>query len=336
MRRLMVATLLLLGAGEIPSELLPFITTLQRMKQDLRPAVVLVETRFPARMRGLRAGTATLGEYGTGMIWNGDEGLILTSAALLHDAQAIRVQTVDGKSYRAELVGKDERTDVALLRIPAASLTEVRFQPIGEARIGEPLLLVGFAEAKEIGFSFGILSAKPTAVNWAMGGVPSLLVFHGTASYGAFGAPIFNFRGMVLGMLTPRQERGQLYIHYAIPSDTVLRVARDLLKYGRFRRPWIGIRLLPPDLPVLEETGFPYNYGLYVVVVQPGSPAEKADLRVGDFLLELNGQPLRRTLDFWLPVNAMQVGDTLELTVWRRGAILQRRLQIAEYPREVK
>jgi serine protease Do len=325
----------LVAAAAQLRELEPFRVRIGELRDAMRPAIVSIETRFPRRMQGIRIG-ASSGEIGTGFIIDGDNGYIATAAMNLFNAQAIKVNTSDGKSYEGHIVGYDATTDVGVIRIMAENLTQVRFAERSEMKVGEPLLGLGFDDGLSYVPTLGLLSAMPTAGPWAEGGLSAFIVTDMAVSYGQQGMPVFNFRGQVVGMFTRiRVERRDFYINYLIPSDTVRRVAADLIKYGRFRRPWVGISVIPPDVPILDRTGYPYNYGLYITVVDAGSPAAQAGLMEGDFIMALNNRELRNTQDYWTPINQLNIGDSVSFKVWRLGTVFEKTVRIGEFT-EVK
>lgn len=316
----------------VPSlqELAPFRVRIAELRDAMRPAIVSIQTRFPRRMQGIRLGAST-GETGTGFIIDADRGIIVTAAMNLFNAVAVKVNTSDDKSYEGTIIGYDKPTDVGVLKIQAEGLTQVRFAERSQLRVGEPLLGLGYDDGLSYVPTLGLLSAMPTAGPWAEGGLSSFIVTDMAVSYGQQGMPVFDFRGAVVGMFSRiRIERRDFYINYVVPGDTIQRVADDILNYGRFRRPWIGLEVIPPDVPVLDRTGYPYNYGLYVTVVEPGSPAANAGLMEGDFLMALNNRELRTTLDFWVSINRMNIGDTVVFKVWRIGTVFEKKLKVEE------
>lgn len=320
----------LLFAAAPLRELEPFRVRVGELRDAMRPAIVSIQTRFTRPMQGIRIG-ATSGEVGTGFIIDGDNGYIVTAAMNLFNAIAIKVNVAGGKSYEGKVRGYDRLTDVGVLQIQGDGLTEVRFADLSNTKVGEPLLGLGFDDGLSYVPTLGLLSAMPTAGPWAEGGLNSFIVTDLAVSYGQQGMPVFNFRGEVVGMFSRiRIERRDFYVNYLIPGDTVQRVASDIIKHGRFRRPWIGISLIPPDVPILDRTGYPYNYGLYVTSVEPGSPAEAAGLREGDFIMAVEGRDIRNTQAFWISVNRLNIGDSVGLKVWRLGTVFEKKLTVGE------
>jgi serine protease Do len=324
-------TLALVGAATDLKELLPFRGRIEELREAMRPAIVSMQTRFPRRMQGIRVG-ASSGEIGSGFIVDSDNGYVVTAAMNLRNAVAIKVNTSDGKAYEGKTLGYDTLTDVGVLRIQAEGLTQARLADASQMKVGEPLLGLGFDDGLSYTPTLGLLSAMPTAGPWADGGLHSFIVTDIAVSYGQQGMPVFNFRGEVVGMFSRlRVERRDFYINYLIPVDTVQRVAADIIKYGRFRRPWVGISLIPPDIPVLDRTGYPYNYGLYVTIVQPGSPAALAGLAEGDFIMALHNREVRTTQEFWSPINRLNIGDSVSFKVWRLGTVFEKTITVAEF-----
>ncbi len=316
----------------VPREIHPYAQRMNDISNGVLPALVQVKVRFLERKRGI-LGDATLTEVGSGFIFDDKKGYILTTAQTLKYARYIQVILSDGKSYEGVLLGMDEPTDVAVVRIRAEKLTAVPFLPENESpRVGEPLIAVGVSSNGLFTPSFGILSALPTAGPWAEGGVTTFIQTDAPISYGMQGGPLLNFRGEVVGVLTfLRQQYKELYLHFAIPVNTVRRVVKEIVEKGRFARPWTGVSLLVVDDTQRTRYGYPYDYGLFVTFVDEGSPADKAGIRANDFLLELGGKSLTLPQDFWIPVNQLNIGDTFSVKIWRDGRILERDVTIAEW-----
>lgn len=254
-------------------------------------------------------------------------GLVLTNDHVVRGAERVLVTFPDGRDAEAELVGSDEATDVALLRIdldgvPPAPLGESRDLRIGEWVIAfgnpfgnlisnpEPTVTVGVVSAlgrhilpgrEERGFSLGMIQTD-AAIN-----------------PGNSGGPLVNALGEVVGMNASIFSRGggSEGLGFAIPIERVLRIAQDLLRHGEVRRAWIGL-----EVEGAEADVFGRSRGVRVVRVAQESPAGRAGIRPDDRLVELNGRRLTTPLDFEAVLLDLRAGDPVEVDVEGRSSLV--------------
>lgn len=320
----------ILGAVSVPIQLEGYRNRMQALAQAIRPGLVKINVRYAQRKIGF-LGDAVSSQYGAGFILDEEKGYVVTAAQTVSGYSAVKVTLSDGRAYEGKVVSVDEPTDVALLKIEAEHLSGVTLADSESLKIGEPLLGVGINESGVPAPMFGILSSMPTAGGWAEGGLSTFVQTDMAMAYGFQGGPLVDFSGKVVGMMSLlRRETKNFYLHFAIPGDTLKKITGQMIQYGRFIRPWVGLNMLPVDRPVIEKYGYPYRYGMYVSYTEPGSPAAAAGIQEEDFVLELNGKHLSEETTFWLTVNQLIVGDSFEILIWRNGTIFKKSVILTE------
>lgn len=253
---------------------------------------------------------------GTGFIVR-EDGLILTNNHVVAQADLIKVQLDNNseKFYEATILGRDTRTDVAVIKInvnhklPVAQLGTSKDVQVGEwvAAFGNPY---GHAHT----MTKGIVSALGRAI-------PELNRFpfiqtDASINPGNSGGPLVNTKGLVIGINSAIDARAQ-GIGFAIPIDDVKRIVAQLEKDGHIRRGYMGIGMAPVTPDVAEQLGLPEATGIIVSQVVPGSPASKAGLRPYDIITEFNGKKLETPSDLGVAVGDTDVGKTIALKVMR-------------------
>jgi serine protease Do len=323
-------------------------TALTEAVRAVAPAVVTVQTEVLERAPvdpfelffGGRSGNRTRAGIGSGFIVRAD-GVIVTNAHVVAGATKIAVALRDGTTYPAELVGADEANDLAVLRIAARDLPVATLGRSDDLLVGEWAVAIG----NPYGFLLG--NTEPSVTVGVISGVGRNLVGGGeeggvyvdmirtdaSINPGNSGGPLVNAAGQVIGVnssiYTP--SGGSIGLGFAIPINRVRRVTDDLLEHGQVRRPWIGIK---PELPATNQglSRAQLAAGVTVAAVTPGSPADKAGLRVGDVLLRTRERPLRNPFDWEAVLLETRPGETLPLTVRRDGRERSVSVTVADLP----
>jgi serine protease Do len=257
-------------------------------------------------------------------------GIAVTSARVLRDMAVIELVALDGRRHRATIVGRDERTDIAVLRVAAPPpMAAARFGDSDEVRVGDWVLAVGSPYGFEASVSAGIVSARARV---APGGAyADLLQTDVGVSAGHAGGPLVDTRGHVIGLTTMAGPRGW-GIAFALPSNVVRKVVDDLVAHGRVVRSWLGVapQALTPELARALKT--PFTGGLLLADVVAGGPAAKAGLARGAILLALDERPLRAAKDLDDALAATEPGRKATLAVWRNGRPATVRVTLAQEP----
>jgi serine protease Do len=263
-------------------------------------------------------------------------GYVVTNNHVVANATDIEVAFSDGKKYEAKLIGRDELTDVALLKIKAPkALPAVTFADDARVRVGDWVLAVGNPFGLGGTVTAGIVSARGRD---DVGGTQftDYLQIDASINRGNSGGPTFDMTGRVIGMNTAifSPSGGSVGIGFAIPSSTVRRVVDELKRSGTVTRGWLGVQIQSLDDDGAEALGLPDAHGAIVAEVIKGSPAEKAGVKQGDVVVKMDGVQIKDNRDLSRKVAALQVGQTSVFTVWRNDREVKISVTIAKRPGE--
>ena len=270
---------------------------------------------------------------GSGFIISPD-GYILTCAHVVENATEIMVRLTDRREYLAKIIGADRRSDVALLKINALQLPQVRIGDPSRVRVGEWVLAIGSPFGFENSATVGIVSAKGRSLpreNY----VPFIQT-DVAINPGNSGGPLFNLQGEVIGINSQIYSRtgGFMGVSFAVPIDISMQVAKQLKTSGRVQRGWIGVTIQDVTRELAESFGMKRPYGALVADVLPEGPAAKSDLRVGDVVVEYEGQRINLSADLPPLVGQTLPGTRARLSIIRAGQTQTQSVTIAELPEE--
>ncbi len=257
---------------------------------------------------------------GSGFIISQD-GYILTNAHVIADADDVTVRLADAKrEFKAKVVGADLRTDVALLKVDATGLSAITPGSSEKLKVGEWVAAIGspFGFANTI--TAGIVSAKGRTLP-----DESFVPFIQTdvaVNPGNSGGPLLNLRGEVVGInsLIYSQTGGYMGLSFAIPIEVAMDVARQLQTQGRVTRARLGVRVQQLTRELAQSFGLDSTNGALVAWIEPGGPAEKAGLAMGDIILKYNSQTIDDVNALPRLVASSKPGSTATLEVWRKGS----------------
>ena len=228
---------------------------------------------------------------GSGFIlW--DDGYVITNAHVVKGAKEISVRLQDRRELAATIIGVDEPSDVALLKIEAKNLPAVKVADVKKLRVGEWVMAIGSPFGFDYSVTAGIVSAKGRSL-FTEQYVPFIQT-DAAINPGNSGGPLFNLDGEVVGVNSQiySQTGGNSGIAFAIPIDVVLSVAEQLKDKGRVTRGWLGVVVQEVTRDLAKSFGLAKAEGALVARVVPGSPSADAGLKSGDIILTFNGQPL--------------------------------------------
>jgi serine protease Do len=256
---------------------------------------------------------------GSGFIISSD-GYILTNTHVVDDVDEVMVKLHDKREFRAKVVGSDPRSDVALIKINASNLPMVAIGAPDKLRVGEWVLAIGAPFGFENTVTAGIVSAKGRSLP-EESYVPFIQT-DAAVNPGNSGGPLFNMNGEVVGMNSQIISRsgGYMGLAFAIPIDVAMDVAEQLKAHGRVERGRLGVMIQEVTADLADSFGLKAPAGALVAEVEPGSPADKAGLRVSDIILDFNGHPINASIDLPRLVGATRPGTLAKLTIWRKGA----------------
>ena len=253
---------------------------------------------------------------GSGFIVSSD-GYVMTNAHVVDDADNIYVTLTDKREFKAKLIGSDERTDIAVVKIDAANLPAVTIGDSNKVRVGEWVLAIGSPFGLDNTVTEGIVSAKGRET----GDYLPFIQTDAAVNPGNSGGPLINMRGEVIGINSQIYSRtgGFMGIAFAIPIDEAMRVADQLKTTGKVVRGRIAVSIGQVTKDVSDSLGLPRAEGALVSSVEPGGPADKAGLQPGDIILKFNGAPVEADTDLPRMVGDTKPGTKATITVWRKG-----------------
>jgi serine protease Do len=253
---------------------------------------------------------------GSGFIIS-DDGYVLTNAHVVEGADEVTVTLTDRREFKAKVLGSDKRSDVAVLKLAATNLPRLRMGDSSKIRVGEWVIAIGSPFNLDNTVTAGIISAKARDT----GEYLPLIQSDVAVNPGNSGGPLINMRGEVIGINSQIATLSGAYngISFAVPIAEAMRVADQLRTTGRVTRGRLGVQIGEVTRDVAESLGLGTARGAEVSMVEPGGPAEKGGIKVGDIILKFNGQAIDKTPDLPRLVGATAVGSRATVTVWRRG-----------------
>ena len=268
---------------------------------------------------------------GSGFVIDSQEGLIVTNNHVVKDADEVRVTFHDDSTIEAEVIGRDEKTDIAILKVDTEHpMTAVSFGDSDEMRVGHWILAIGNPFGLGGTVTAGIVSAQQRDIN--AGPYDDFIQTDASINRGNSGGPMFNLNGEVIGINTAifSPSGGSVGIGFAIPSNLAKPVIDQLIEFGRTRRGWLGVRIQSVTEEIAESLGLEKEQGALVASVTETGPAEEAGLKAGDIILKFNGKAVDEMRDLPRMVAETAIGSTVSLTYWRDGKENDTRVEIGE------
>ena len=263
-------------------------------------------------------------------------GYVVTNNHVIQDADEITVTLHDNSVFKASVVGRDTKTDLALLKIDPGKkqLVSVPFGNSDQSRVGDWVLAIGNPYGLGGTVTAGIVSARARDIN--SGPYDDFIQTDASINRGNSGGPMFNTNGEVIGINTAifSPSGGSIGIGFAIPSSLARPVIDDLRKYGKTRRGWLGVRIQSLDDDLAQSVGLTSDKGAMVASVTPGSPAAKAGVQRGDVILKFDGKEVSEMRKLPRIVAETQVGRTVDMDVWHNGKVQTVQVQVGEMKEE--
>ena len=268
---------------------------------------------------------------GSGVIVDAARGLVITNHHVIREAQEIVVLLKDRRVFKAQLVGSDPGTDVAVLRIPAENLTAIRIGDSDAVNVGD------FAVA--IGNPFGIGQTVTSGIVSALGrsgigadGYEEFIQTDASINPGNSGGALVNLRGELIGINTAiiGPAGGNVGIGFAVPTNMARAVIDQVLKYGEVRRGRLGVETQDLTPETAKQLGVAVTEGAVVLRVEKGSAAEKAGLRPKDIVVAVGERPIRASGELRNRVGLTPVGEEVDMTVLREGQKIKVKARVAE------
>jgi len=271
---------------------------------------------------------------GSGFIISKD-GYVLTNHHVVKDADEIIVKFSDRRELTAKLIGSDARTDVAVLKVDATDLPAVTIGDPNKLQVGEWVLAIGSPFGFEQSVTAGIVSAKGRSLPG--GNYVPFIQTDVAINPGNSGGPLFNMEGQVVGINSQIYSRtgGFMGLSFSIPMDVVMNVVNQIKTSGKAAHGWLGVQIQDVTRELAESFGMKKPQGALVSKIMPGSPAEKAELQIGDVILEFNGQAIEKSGDLPPMVGMTPINDKATLKIIRQGAEKTVNFEVGLLPEQI-
>ncbi|MBI1775713.1 MAG: DegQ family serine endoprotease [Proteobacteria bacterium] len=259
-------------------------------------------------------------------------GLVVTNNHVIADADEITVRLFDDAEFKAEIVGRDTKTDLALLRIKPGSrkLSAVKFGDSAKSRIGDWVIAIGNPFGLGNSVTKGIISARSRDIN--AGQYDDFIQTDAAINKGNSGGPLFNLAGEVIGINTAiySPSGGSVGIGFAIPSNLAKPYLDQLRDYGKPRRGWLGVRIQGVTDEIAESLGLTKARGALVASISDGGPADKAKVKAGDVILTFDGKDVTEMRRLPRIVAETAIDKDVPMQVWRDGKMVTLSVRVGE------
>jgi serine protease Do len=248
-------------------------------------------------------------------------GIVVTNNHVIADADEINIIMNDGSKFKAELVGVDKKTDLAVLKFkPAKPLVAVKFGDSDKLRLGEWVIAIGNPFSLGGTVTAGIVSARNRDIN--SGPYDSYIQTDAAINRGNSGGPLFNLDGEVIGVntLIISPSGGSIGIGFAVPSKTVAGVVDQLRQFGELRRGWLGVRIQQVTDEIAESLNIKPARGALIAGVDDKGPAKPAGIEPGDVVVKFDGKDIKEPKDLSRVVADTAVGKEVDVVIIRKGA----------------
>jgi serine protease Do len=271
---------------------------------------------------------------GSGFIINRD-GFILTNNHVIENADEIVVKTADEKEYKAKVIGRDPKTDIAVIKIDEAKdLTAVTMGNSDELRVGEWVMAIGNPFGLEHTVTAGIVSAKGRYIG--QGSYDNFIQTDAAINPGNSGGPLINLKGEVVGINTAIFSRsgGNIGIGFAIPVNVAKDLLPELEEKGKVTRGWLGVMIQKVTPDIAESLGLSQPRGALVADVMKEGPAQEAGIKVGDVIVEFDGHSVKESTELPMLVARTPVGKTVTVKVIRDKSTESFSVKVGEFKEE--
>lgn len=284
--------------------------------QKIEESIVIVSSM---RLERRFFGVVPLEGQGSGIILD-KRGLIVTNSHVIDGANQVHVGLKDGRTFTGEVVGADPATDVAVIRVEAADLPAAELGDSESLKVGQFVLAIGNALALPGGptVSLGVLSAKGRPLPGTDFIFEGLLQTDAAVNPGNSGGPLASLDGNVIGITTMMIPYAQ-GMGFAIPINTVKKIAQEIVENGQVSRRWIGISGIDVSSQLARRYGLQAESGFLVAEVVPQSPADSAGLKTGDVIVGADGEEVKHTKDLLFAISKVEQGGSINLSVDRMG-----------------
>lgn len=317
------------------------------LAEKLIPTVVNISTiQQPDQINIPAEGSNGSGEYydplegrvalGSGFIIS-EDGYIITNYHVIENAEVVNVVLFDNTEVEADIIGGDEKTDIALIKIePPFELDKVTFGDSDAIRVGDWVLAIGNPFGLGGSVTAGIVSAKSRDI--AAGPYDNFIQTDAAINQGSSGGPMFNTKGEVIGINSAlfSTSGNNMGIGFAIPINIVEWIVKQLEQSGEVKRGWIGIRVQPNSKNLARSLNLKDSQGIIVSGISENGPAAKAGLQAGDVIISLGQTEINSCKDFSRLIAEMPSGSEAQLVIWRNQEIEPITVKVENMPKSPK
>jgi serine protease Do len=283
-------------------------------------------------------GPRRVNSLGSGFVIDAAEGFVVTNNHVISDADEVSVVFNDGSKLKAEIVGRDQKTDMALLKVkPEKPLKAVKFGNSEKLRLGEWVVAIGNPFGLGGTVTAGIVSARNRDIN--SGPYDNYIQTDASINRGNSGGPLFNLNGEVVGVNTAiiSPSGGSIGIGFAVPAKTAVAIIDQLRQFGETRRGWLGVRIQAVTDDIAESLNLKPARGALIAGVEEKGPAKPAGIEPGDVVVKFDGQDIKEMRDLPRIVADTPVGKEVEVIIIRKGqeerkTVILGRLEDGEKP----
>ncbi|MCB0549533.1 MAG: trypsin-like peptidase domain-containing protein [Phaeodactylibacter sp.] len=269
-------------------------------------------------------GSPRQGGTGSGVIYTSD-GFIITNNHVVQNASDVEVTLYDNRTFQAQVIGTDEKSDLAVIKIEGYDFPTLELANSDEAQIGEWVLAVGNPFDLTSTVTAGIISAKGRSINLLGGGraIESFIQTDAAVNPGNSGGALVDAEGRLLGINTAIATRTGVFSGYsfAIPVNLVTRVADDIIEYGSFKRAFLGVTISELDYDYAQELGVAISQGVVIEELADGGSAQYAGLQPKDIIVGINGREVKTVPELQEIIGRAKAGDLVTLKINRRGSL---------------
>ncbi len=334
--------------GEADAEVKVVMPSLKSLADSVRPTVVSISTTKVVSSRDMykrfmppggpfdeffeRFNEGDKGEefkqrgLGSGFIISAD-GYILTNNHVIAESEEIRVTLSDGSDYEAEIIGRDDKSDIALIKIAAKNLPYSKLGDSDKLEIGDWVIAMGNPFGFGHTLTQGIVSAKARDIGAGL--YDYFIQTDAAINPGNSGGPMVDMRGHVVGINTAIISTGQ-GIGFAIPINMVTDILSELKQTGQVSRGWLGVAVQPVTPEIARATGLDGKRGAMISRVYAGDPADKAGIKAGDIIIKVQAGEINNPHDLTRMVGSFKPGARIDVTVWRDGKELSLEVRLDE------
>lgn len=268
---------------------------------------------------------------GSGFIIDAENGYVITNNHVIRDAEEVRVTLHDDTTLTAEVIGTDEKTDIAVLKVDTKKkLDAVGFGDSDKMRVGDWVVAIGNPFGLGGTVTAGIVSARQRDIN--SGPYDDFIQTDASINRGNSGGPMFNVEGQVIGINTAifSPSGGSVGIGFAIPSSLAEPVIKQIIEYGRTRRGWLGVKIQTVSEEIAESLSLDKERGALVASVNPDGPAAVAGIEAGDIILKFNNQDVEEMRQLPRIVAETKIDIEVPVEIWRDGQSITKMVNVGE------